>query len=189
MRIGRRDFITLLGGAAAAWPLAARAQQPAMPVIGVLGTERASDSDLFGLRRGLRDAGFVEGQNLAIEFRWADSDPDRVPELAANLVRLPVRAIVAFRSSLPIAAARALTSTIPIVFGIGSDPVALGYVASLNRPGGNITGMTSLAGDIVGKQFGLLHEKFCAGERGQGGAGRRPGGRPHDRAGTRQDQP
>jgi putative tryptophan/tyrosine transport system substrate-binding protein len=150
----RRQFISLLGGTAAVWPLLARAQQ--MPVIGVLAF--GASEDFSGLLGGLKDAGYLEGQNLAIEYRWTGNDPDRLQELAADLVRRQVRAIVAFRSGLAVSAAKAATNTIPIVFGYGGDPVRDGYVASLNRPGRNVTGATSLTGELVGKQFGILHE-------------------------------
>jgi putative ABC transport system substrate-binding protein len=153
----RRDFIGLLGGAAAAWPLAARAQQAA-PVIGLLEIGTPSSYDLSGFRRGLKEAGYTEGQNLAIEYRWANDDPSRLSELAADLVRRQVRAIVTIGSSLTVTAAKAATDTIPIVFGYGGDPIQLGHVASLNRPGGNITGMTSLSSELIGKQLGILHE-------------------------------
>jgi putative ABC transport system substrate-binding protein len=155
--IRRRSFITLLGGAAT-WPLTAHAQRPEMPVIGVLQIGAPSSWDFTGFRQGLKDAGYVEGQNLAIEARWANDDPDRLPDLAVDLVRRRARVIVAF-GSLPAArAAKAATDTIPIVFGYGGDPVQQGLVASLNRPGGNVTGMTSLSGELVGKRLGMLHE-------------------------------
>jgi putative ABC transport system substrate-binding protein len=155
--IRRRDFIGLLGGAAA-WPLAARAQRLEMPVIGLLQIQAPSSWDFTGFRQGLKDTGYVEGPNLAIEVRWANDDPDRLPELAADLVHRRVRVIVALGSTLAARAAKATTDTIPIVFGIGNDPVEQGLVASLNRPGGNVTGMTSLTAELVGKQLGILHE-------------------------------
>jgi putative tryptophan/tyrosine transport system substrate-binding protein len=155
----RREFITLIGGAAAAWPLVARAQQRALPVIGVLQIAAPSSWDFTGFRQGLKDTGYVEGQNLAaIEVRWANNDLDRLPELAADLVHRPVRVIVALGGVLAARAAKAATDTIPIVFGYGGDPVQQGLVASLNRPGGNVTGMTSLSAELVGKQLGMLHE-------------------------------
>jgi putative ABC transport system substrate-binding protein len=155
--IRRRDFITLLGGAAA-WPLAARAQRTEIPLIGLLQIGAPFSWDFTGFRQGLKDAGYAEGENLAIEVRWANNDPDRLPDLAADLVHRRVRVIVAFGGSLAVRAAKAATGTIPIVFGYGGDPVQQGLVASLNRPGGNVTGMTSLSGELVGKQLGLLHE-------------------------------
>jgi putative ABC transport system substrate-binding protein len=155
--VKRRDFISLLGGAAA-WPLAARAQQSGMPVIGALQQGPTDSYDLSGFRQGLRDAGYVEGQNLAIEYRWANDDADHLQELAVDLARRKVRAIVTIASALSVSAAKAATSTIPIVFGYGGDPVQNGHVASFNRPGGNVTGMTSLSSELVGKQIGILHE-------------------------------
>jgi putative ABC transport system substrate-binding protein len=156
--IGRRQFISALGGATVAWPLAARAQQPGMPVIGLLQVGAPSLYDLSGLRQGLKDGGFVEGQNLAIEYRFANDDPDHLPELAADLVRRRVRVIVPLASTAAVQAAVAVTKTIPIIFGYGGDPVQQGVVPSLNRPGGNVTGMTSMSSELVGKQFGILHE-------------------------------
>jgi putative ABC transport system substrate-binding protein len=154
----RREFITLFGGAMAAWPLPTRAQQSAMPVIGILQIGAPSSWDFTGFRQGLKEAGYVEGQNLTMEYRWANDDPDRLAELAADLVRRQARVIVALGSTLSVRAAKAATNTIPIVFGMGSDPVQLGLVGSLSRPGGNITGMTSLSSELFGKQLGILHE-------------------------------
>ena len=156
----RRDFITLLGGAASAWPLAARAQQPAMPVIGVLraDTPTANVGLLADFRKGLSETGFFEGRNLTIEFRWGQNERDRMPELAADLIRRRVDVIAAPGSAVSALAAKALTTTIPIVFSTSGDPVQLGLVASLNRPGGNVTGFVDMSSEIVPKEVGLLHE-------------------------------
>jgi putative ABC transport system substrate-binding protein len=157
--MNRRDFITLLCGTTAAWPLAARAQQPVMPVIGYLnnGSPESDTHRLTGLRRGLNQTGYVEGRNLVIEYRWAANQAERLPALAADLVQLRVAVIVA-PGLLPALAAKAATTSIPIVFGIGTDPVQLGLVASLNRPGGNLTGYNAFAGELGPKGLALLHD-------------------------------
>jgi putative ABC transport system substrate-binding protein len=157
--IRRREFISTLCGMAVAWPFAARAQQTAMPVIGYLnsGSPESDTPRLTGLRRGLNESGYVEGRNLVIEYRWAGNQADRLPALAADLVQLPVAVIVA--SGPPSTfAAKAATTSIPIVFGVGTDPVQLGLVASLNRPGGNLTGFNVLGGELGAKELALLHE-------------------------------
>jgi putative ABC transport system substrate-binding protein len=158
-RLKRREFITLLGGAAA-WPLAARAQQPAMPVVGYLGSGSATASASFvtAFRLGLGDIGWAEGRNLAIEFRWAEDQYDRLPGLAADLVSRGVTAIVAVGSPLPTRAAKAATATIPIVFVYGGDPVEDGLVAGFNRPGGNVTGVTFITAALAPKRLELLRE-------------------------------
>ena len=157
--IGRRELLAALGGAAAAWPLAAQAQQSAMPVIGYLnnGSPESDVSRLTGLRRGLNETGYVEGRNFAIEYRWAGNQADRLPALAADLVQLRVAVIVS-AGMVSTLAATAATTSIPIVFGIANDPVQFGLVASLNQPGGNLTGFNAFNAELGAKALALLHE-------------------------------
>jgi putative ABC transport system substrate-binding protein len=165
MTLRRRDFITLLGGATAAWPLAARAQQPGRPLIGylssgmrgVIGGERSS---IFA--EGLAETGYIEGRNVTIEYRWAEGHYGRLPELATELVRRHVNVLVTADSIVTAQAAKAATSTIPIVFGIGTDPVESGLVASFNHPGGNLTGAARLSSELEPKRLQLLHELIPA---------------------------
>ena len=153
----RRDFITLIGGAAA-WPLAARAQQPGLPVIGLLNGQSTGANYLAAFRRGLAEAGFVEGRNVAIVYRSSEGDSTKLPALVAEMVALPVAVIVAVGGGDAVLAAKAATATIPIVFTTAADPVAVGFVASLSRPGGNVTGTSFVGSALAPKQVGLLQD-------------------------------
>jgi putative ABC transport system substrate-binding protein len=155
----RREFITLVGSAAAAWPLTVRAQQPALPVIGFLDgwSPEGFDPYVAAFRQGLSETGYVEGKRVTIEYRWAQGEYNRLPTLVADLIQRKVAVIVT--GATPVTrAAKAASTTVPIVFVIGADPVKVGVVASLNRPGGNVTGVSFLANSLLGKQFEVLHE-------------------------------
>jgi putative ABC transport system substrate-binding protein len=158
----RREFVTLVGGAAVAWPLAARAQQSAMPVIGFLNSRAPGENEtiLVAFRRGLKEVGYVGGQNVTVEYRWADNQYERLPALAADLVGRRVAVIVS--NGPPIATAKAATSTIPIVFVVGFDALTFGLVTSLNRPSGNLTGVSVLDVELGPKRLELLHELIPA---------------------------
>src|SRR5262245_20483168 len=163
----RRDFVTLLGGAAVGWPLTARAQQTAMPVIGFLGTlsPEGFNEPMRGFRQGLRESGYIEAENLRVEYRWAENQPDRLPALAADLVSRRVAAIAVVGGPPAVLAAKAASSTIPVVFITGDDPIRLGFVTNLARPEGNLTGVSFFNAELAAKRLAFLRELVPAAAR------------------------